>query len=57
KLTSEYPGLASADGQMDVALERGDVVRVTRGENTALFLRASEPAAFYATLTQRLQMR
>ena len=57
KLTSEYPGLASADGQMDIALERGDIVRVTKGQATALFLRDSEPAAFYANLTQRLHMR
>ena len=57
RLTSEYPGLASADGQVDHELETGDVVRISLGEATVLFLRDSPPSAFYAGLTRRLQPR
>ena len=57
RLISQYPGLASADGQVDHELETGDVVRISRGEAMVLFLRDAPPSAFYATLTQRLQPR
>ena len=57
KLVSQYPGLASADGQVDHELETGDTTRIFRGEATVLFLRDSSPAAFYSSLTQRLQRR
>ena len=57
RLVSQYPGLASADGQVDHELEMGDTVRISRGEATVVFLRDSTPSAFYASLTQRLQPR
>ena len=57
KLVSQYPGLASADGQVDHELETGDTVRISRGQAVVLFLRDAPPSAFYSNLTQKLQPR
>ena len=51
---SDAQAMLSVDGYVDLALAPGDMVRVRLSPHVARFLRAHEPAHYYATLMQRL---
>jgi len=57
QLRTTHQGRLSADGQVEVPLEDGDVVRVRRSESVARLARSSGPPVFYGTLMQRLTER
>lgn len=49
--------MATMDGQVDIPLQAGAVVKVKRGVKVARFLRANPPGHFYATVAERLVLR
>jgi len=51
---SEQDAIVSVDGQVDRALESGDVVSICRSEYVARFVRFSKPEDYYALLSERL---
>ncbi len=53
-LRSDYVGVLSLDGRMDMPVAPGDMVAVSRSPHVARFLRMRPPNQFYATLRQRL---
>jgi len=57
ELHTTHQGRLSADGQVEVPLEDGDVVRVRRSERVARLARSDIPEGFYGTLMQRLRER
>jgi NAD+ kinase len=54
---TDHQAMLSIDGQIDLALESGDSVRVRLSPYTARFLRAQPPTFFYSSLMQRLVQR
>ena len=52
-----HEATASLDGQVDYKLQAGDRIVARRSHQVARFLRGKSPTYFYATLTQRLNMR
>jgi NAD+ kinase len=57
EIRTTHQGRLSADGQVEVPLEDGDVVRVRRSESVAKLAKCSGPPVFYGTLMQRLAER
>jgi NAD+ kinase len=51
---SEQDAIVSVDGQVDRALESGDVVSICRSEYVARFVRFSKPEDYYTLLSERL---
>jgi NAD+ kinase len=56
-VTSERDALLSVDGQIDIDLKNGDIVKVRRSHGQALFLNDKPPAFWYRVLMKRLQGR
>ena len=54
EIVSDEGAVASIDGQVQIELNRGDVVRVARSPHTAHFLHSKPPASFYRVVGQRL---
>jgi NAD+ kinase len=54
EVEGEHQAVLSIDGQVDVALNGGDRVRVSRSPHRAQFLRTEPPTFFYRALGQRL---
>ncbi|MBI4288122.1 MAG: NAD(+)/NADH kinase [Chloroflexi bacterium] len=54
ELMSDEQAVASIDGQVQIDLKRGDVVRVARSPHTAHFLHSKSPTSFYRVVGQRL---
>lgn len=54
RVLSEHQGTLCVDGQLDLPLRAGNMVRARRSAQVARFLRAKPPSHFYATLTKRL---
>jgi len=54
KLRTDHQAMLSIDGQINLALESGDTIRVSLSPHAARFLRAQPPAFFYSTLMERL---
>ncbi|MBI2940803.1 MAG: NAD(+)/NADH kinase [Chloroflexi bacterium] len=52
---SDGPIGLTIDGQIDLTIESGQRVRVTRDPKPSYFLRSQPPTYFYLTLTQRLK--
>ena len=54
EMVSDENATACIDGQVDVPLNRGDIVKVKRSPFTARFLHAKPPTVFYRLVGQRL---
>lgn len=54
EIISDEQTVASVDGQAEIALSQGDIVRVKRSSFTAHFLHAKPPSFFYRLVGQRL---
>jgi len=54
RVRTDHQALLSIDGQINLALESGDSVRVRLSQHVARFLRAKPPSFFYTALMQRL---
>jgi len=54
RVHTDHQAMLSIDGQANLPLRDGEVVRVSRSPHVARFLRVGSPAAFYSTLNQRL---
>lgn len=54
EVSADHQAALSIDGQIEVPLDSGDVVRVKRSPHVARLLRAQRPTFFYGTLMQRL---
>ena len=54
EMVSDELATASIDGQVDVPLKRGDIIRVKRSLYTARFLHTKPPTLFYRLVGQRL---
>lgn len=54
KVRTDHQAMLSIDGQINLALESGDTIRVSLSPHAARFLRAQPPAFFYSTLMERL---
>jgi NAD+ kinase len=55
ELQSEDAALLGIDGQINLALRKGDRVEVKLSPHIARFLRIRPPSAFYSTLESRLR--
>lgn len=51
---TQHQAILSADGQNEVPLQDGDIVRVRASERCVAFVHLGEPDYFYRNLTQRL---
>ncbi|TEU01945.1 MAG: NAD(+)/NADH kinase [Dehalococcoidia bacterium] len=54
RVRTDHQAMLSIDGQINLALESGDTIRVSLSPHAARFLRAQPPAFFYSTLMERL---
>ena len=54
KVGTDEPAVLSIDGQVHLALNDGDVVKVSLSPRVAKFLRLQPPTFFYSTLVKRL---
>ena len=54
RVRTDHQAMLSIDGQLNLALESGDTIRVSISPHTARFLRAQPPTFFYSTLMERL---
>jgi NAD+ kinase len=54
KVRTDHQAMLSIDGQINLALESGDIIRVSISPHVARFLRAQPPTFFYSTLMERL---
>lgn len=54
EMVSDEQAVASIDGQMQIELRRGDVVKIARSPYTARFLHSKPPAYFYRLVGQKL---
>lgn len=54
EMLSDENTTASIDGQVDIPLSKGDIIRVKRSPFSARFLHAKPPAVFYRLVGQRL---
>ncbi|MBI1800591.1 MAG: NAD(+)/NADH kinase [Chloroflexi bacterium] len=50
---SDYPALVSMDGQIEMAMEANDVVRVKTSRHVSRFVRTQSQEYFYTALTKR----
>ena len=57
KVQTDHQAVLSIDGQVEVALQSGDRIKVSRSPHVTRFLRAQPPGFFYRTLMQRLSSR
>ncbi len=57
EVEGDHQAVLCIDGQLDVELQRGDRVRVSRSPHLARFHRTMPPAFFYRALGQRLNGR
>lgn len=57
KVSTTHQATLSVDGQIEVPLRDGDVVRVKRSPYVTRLLRSQWPAIFYETLVQKLEKR
>lgn len=57
KVSTTHQAKLSVDGQIEVLLGDGDVVRVKRSPHITKLLRAQRPTLFYGTLMQKLAKR
>lgn len=57
RVQTDHQAMLSIDGQINVALESGDSVKVTLSPHVARFLRAKPPTFFYSSLMERLVPR
>lgn len=56
-ITHAVEALITVDGQLDIAMKVGDVVRVRRSETVARFARIQPRNYFYSTIVERLRLR
>ncbi len=54
RVRTDHQAMLSIDGQIDLALESGDTIKVSLSPYVARFLRAQPPTFFYSTLMERL---
>jgi len=54
KVRTDHQAMLSMDGQIDLALESGDTVRVRLSPHVARFLRVQPPTFFYSILMEKL---
>jgi len=57
EVSTTHQATLSVDGQIEVPLSDGDVVKVRRSPYITKMLRAEWPAAFYSTLMPKLEKR
>jgi NAD+ kinase len=57
EVSTTHEAVLSVDGQVEIPLDSGDVVRVKRSPLVTRLLRAQRPATFYGTLVQKLGTR
>ena len=57
KVRTDHQAMLSIDGQINLALESGDTVKVNLSPHVARFLRMQPPTFFYGTLMERLVQR
>jgi NAD+ kinase len=57
RVRTDHQAMLSIDGQIDLALESGDTIRVRLSPHVARFLRAQPLTFFYSTLMERLVPR
>lgn len=57
QIRADHQATLSIDGQVDVYLETGSIVKVTRSPQITRFLRLQEHTYFYRTLMERLRRR
>ena len=56
-ISTTHDGIMTVDGQIDMALEDGDLVSIHKSPHSARFVRLGSPNYFYETLIQRLNRR
>jgi len=56
-VSTTHQATLSVDGQIEVPLRDGDVVKVKRSPYVTRLLRAEWPASVYGTLVQKLEKR
>ncbi|TET40261.1 MAG: NAD(+)/NADH kinase, partial [Dehalococcoidia bacterium] len=56
-VATDHQAMLSIDGQIDLALESGDSIRVMLSPHVTRFLRAQPATFFYSSLMQRLGQR
>lgn len=54
-VATEYDAILTTDGQVDIKLQDGDQIQVTKSQHTAKFVRLGSPSYFYETLLERLR--
>jgi NAD+ kinase len=57
EVSTTHEAVLSVDGQIEVPLDSGDIVRVKRSPYVTRLLRSQRPATFYAGLMQKLGTR
>jgi len=57
EIGTTHQATLSIDGQVEVPLSDGDIVRVKTSHNTTSLLRGQGPTSFYGTLMQKLAVR
>ncbi len=57
RVTSDHGAILSVDGQEDLPVRSGVRVAVRQSEHITRFVRFTEPASFYAELSERLEMQ
>lgn len=57
RVTSDHGAILSVDGQEDVPVASGALVRVRVSEHVTRFARFRDPASFYAELAERLEFQ
>ncbi|MCC7365442.1 MAG: NAD(+)/NADH kinase [Dehalococcoidia bacterium] len=57
RVTSDHGAILSVDGQEDVPVGSGTLVRVRVSEHVTRFARFRDPASFYAELAERLEFQ
>lgn len=57
RVTSDHGAVLSVDGQDDVPVGSGAVVRVRKSEHVTRFVRFRDPSSFYAELAEKLEFQ
>lgn len=55
RLTSDHGAILSVDGQEDISVESGSIVRIRQSEHVTHFARFRDPSSFYSELADKLE--
>ncbi len=57
RVTSDHGAILSVDGQDDISVSSGSLVRVRQSEHVTRFARFGDPSLFYAELAEKLEVQ